>query len=160
QPINKSDVVEEAEGAVLVKIYAGVAPASERNRNLDDDRAEAFQREQDAGWYIFCNNRLLIAADRTALTGWGNGLPVYHPQYRQFRGYAYLDSENSQLLPWNTTKTGVDTDSRVWRRVFPDILQAGQEVTQMLNRLKNERTAGDTAQEQPLSRALSEAPAL
>jgi hypothetical protein len=160
QPINKDFKIEEDAGTVLVKIYAGVAPVPPRTRNLDEDRGESFIREQDAGWYVFCNNRLLIAADRTSLTGWGNGMPVYHPQFRQFRGYIYLDSDNSQMLPWNTTKTGVDTDSRVWRRVFSEILQAGQAVIQLLNRVKDERQASETDEDQPLSQALDAAPAL
>lgn len=158
RPINRDFRIEEEAGTVFVRIYCGIAPAPDRNRNIDEDRAENFVREIDAGWYVFCNNRLLISADRSMLTGWGNGLPVYHPQYRLFRGYVYLDSENSELLPWNTTKTGVDTDSRIWRRVFTDVLQAGQEVVQFLNRLKAERQASETEDDQPLGDAVAAAP--
>jgi len=80
--------------------------------------------------------------ERSRLTGWGENLPNYHPQYRQFRGYAYLSAASTEALPWNTTKTGIDEESRVWRQVQAQIKLAGSEVVSVINRLKSEeRTA-------------------
>lgn len=76
--------------------------------------------------------------ERSRLTGWGENLPNYHPQYRQFRGYAYLTAASTEALPWNTTKTGIDEDSNVWRNVQAQIKIAGAEVVSVLNRLKAE----------------------
>ena len=154
-PLNREFELEEDGGTVSVRIYAGAAPP-ERD-SADDDRGEDFQAEPDAGWYVFCNNRLLVAADRTILTGWGNGLPVFHPQFRQFRGFVYIDSDESALLPWNTTKTGIDQDSRVWRKVYSEILQAGNDVIRLLNRVKDERRAVQATIEKPISEAISAA---
>jgi hypothetical protein len=61
------------------------------------------------------------------------------------------------LLPWNTTKTGIDQDSSVWRRVRTDVLQAGNEVVEMLNKLKTERQATTLETSRPLSDALEKA---
>jgi hypothetical protein len=71
-------------------------------------------------------------------------LPNYHPQYRRFRGYAMLSAASTEALPWNTTKTGIDEESRVWRQVQTQIKLAGSEVVSVINRLKTEdQTAVD-----------------
>ncbi|MFF2222482.1 ATP-binding protein [Streptomyces globisporus] len=157
RPLFRQININEGQKTVNVKLYAGV---SEALGPEGDDQAEEFPREKDAGWYVFCNNRLLIAADRTTLTGWGDGLPVYHPQYRRFRGYVFIDSAYNELLPWNTTKTGVDQDSRVWRRIASEVKQAGLEVVQMLNRVKSERQNTDMPEDRPIAQALSRASAV
>ncbi|MDN3029746.1 ATP-binding protein [Streptomyces sp. S.PB5] len=154
RPLFKQLTLNEDEKPVNVRIYAGVTDAGGPE---EDDQAELFPRERDAGWYVFCNNRLLIAADRTTLTGWGDGLPVYHPQYRRFRGYVFIDSAYNELLPWNTTKTGVDQDSRVWRKISTEIKQAGSEVIQMLNRVKSERQNAELPDDRPIAQALTRA---
>ncbi|MEW1831203.1 ATP-binding protein [Streptomyces sp. NPDC088196] len=154
RPLFKQLTLNVDEKPVNVRLYAGVTYAGGPE---DDDQAELFPRERDAGWYVFCNNRLLIAADRTTLTGWGDGLPVYHPQYRRFRGYVFIDSAYNELLPWNTTKTGVDQDSRVWRKIVNEIKQAGSEVIQMLNRVKSERQNSELPDDRPIAQALTRA---
>jgi hypothetical protein len=42
-------------------------------------------------------------------------------------------------MPWNTTKTGVDEDSRVFREVQNQMFDALQKVQAVINRLKKER---------------------
>lgn len=68
-------------GPVRVKIFAGIA-----ERNLSR-----------GGWYIFCNGRMLLEADQTKITGWGeeNGsmIPKYHADFAYFRGYVFFDSD-------------------------------------------------------------------
>ena len=88
-----------------VKLYAGVAPSDPTS----------------AGWYVFCNSRLVLRADQTLATGWGENrettIPKYHNQFARFRGYAFFDCDDAARLPWNTTKTGVDLDSPIYRSV-------------------------------------------
>jgi len=76
---------------------------------------------EDGGWYIFCNERLILGPDTTEITGWKGGkskggkegkeLPKYHDQYFRFRGYVFFSSDDSSKLPWTTSKTGIDKDS-------------------------------------------------
>ncbi|MDP7320704.1 MAG: ATP-binding protein [Bacteriovoracaceae bacterium] len=73
------------------------------------------KRYQEAGWYIFCNHRLVVEADSTYKTGWGDGIPKMHPNFGWFRGYIFLESENPELIPWNTTKTGLDLDNSLYK---------------------------------------------
>ncbi len=155
-PVNRRLVITQDSGEVHCHIIAGIA-APAGNENLDEGQAEDFRDPEDAGWWLFCNGRLLLFADRTSLTGWGDGLVAYHPQYRRFRGYVYLTSLDTDLLPWNTTKTGVDQDSRVWRRVQSYMKVALSEVVAILNRLKNERQSGRNAGETPVTIALRNA---
>lgn len=149
EPINRAFVVPSPYGDVAVRITAGITNVQRREIGRDDTDAENFRGGSDAGWWVFCNGRLLLMRDRSRLTGWGVNLPNYHPQYRQFRGYVYLSAESTAALPWNTTKTGVDEDSRVWRMVQAQIKLAGSEVVAVLNRLKAEERTAISAADMP-----------
>jgi hypothetical protein len=153
-PINERFVITQPEGDVHCQLVAGISPALD-DENLDEGQAEDFRTPAEAGWWLFCNGRLLLVADRTSLTGWGN--PAYHPQYRRFRGYAYLTSLNTELLPWNTTKTSVDQDSRIWRTVQSRMGIAMGQVVAVLNRLKNERQYAEAPEEMPVTIAVNRA---
>ena len=92
--------------------------------------------------------------DRSALTGWGISLPNYHPQYRQFRGWCWMSASETAALPWNTTKTGVDEDSRVWRQVQSQIKVSGAQVVSVLNRIKTEAQRAETEVDAPTVAAM------
>ena len=64
--------------------------------------------------------------------------------YARFRGYAFFDSDTTSLLPWNTTKTGVDADSPTFRSVRLDMLSMTRPVITFLNQLDAERGEMDT----------------
>jgi len=117
---------------VTVKLFAGVA-----ERNL-----------HEAGWYVFCNGRLVIRADQSTTTIWGqmHGMRQYHPDYAYFRGYAYFDSDDATLLPWTTTKTGVDVDSPIYRSVQQEMIELSKPVLTFLNNLVKEKTAIDNGE--------------
>jgi hypothetical protein len=111
--------------AVNVKIYAGIA-----DRDLEK-----------GGWYIFCNGRMVLEADQTEITTWGgsNPTPNYHPDFAFFRGYVFFDSDDAELLPWTTTKTGVDSDSGLYKAVKLDMVTLMRPVLDFLRKLANER---------------------
>jgi hypothetical protein len=126
---------------VRVKLYAGV---SERSLH-------------DGGWYIFCNGRLILRADQTPMTVWGerHQMRAYHPDFAYFRGYAYFDSDDGALLPWTTTKTGVDADSPIYRAVQREMIEMTKPVLTFLSNLAKERSAD--GKEHPLGDALATA---
>jgi hypothetical protein len=116
------------------------------------------------GWYVFCNGRMVMEADQTISTGWGEGnlaiLPKYHNQYARFRGYAYFDCDDPGLLPWNTTKTGVDSDSPLFSFIRQHMITLSRPVITFLNKLKIERQGRDDEEEVddgPLTLAVKEA---
>jgi hypothetical protein len=147
-------------GAVHMALFAGIDGKSVAEGPAEDDgEAESFKQRSPAGWYLFCNDRLLLAADQTALTGWGSAAAAYHPQYRLFRGYVYLTAEDSSLLPWNTTKTGVDEDSALFRKVQSEMFDALRMVQAVLNRAKKERQDRDP-DDRPVLAAMAAAPSM
>ena len=73
-------------------------------------------RGSTAGWYIVCNGRVVVFADRTSLSGWGAGvLPGFQPKHRGFIGVALFMSSDPETLPWTTTKRGVNAESPVFQ---------------------------------------------
>lgn len=113
---------EEDINDVSVRIYAGITKTG-------------YPRE--AGWYIYCNGRLLIEADKTEITGWGDGHPLYHNTYAMFRGYVFFEASNARLLPWNTTKNGIDQDSKLFRYIRQKMVQMMKPVTDFLKKIKD-----------------------
>jgi hypothetical protein len=156
RPINRALRIEAEGGEVEARVIAGIAAPRERDERRDDAQAEEFQEPSEAGWYFFCNERLVLAADRTELTGWGRSTAAYHPQYRRFRGYAFLHARDSSLLPWNTTKTGLDQDSPIFRALQQAMFAALAAVASVLNRQKSEvQTRAED--DRPLTSALEQA---
>jgi hypothetical protein len=100
---------------------------------------------QEAGWYIYCNGRLILGPDRTELTVWGAGrgrqIPSFHTQFSRFRGYAFFESDDAAQLPWTTTKVGVDGNSPIWRSARRELLSLTRPVIDFLNAIDWERPA-------------------
>lgn len=111
---------------VRVSLFAGLAESSPR----------------DAGWNVYCNGRLVLDSDRTSVTVWGETeserIPQFHNQFARVRGYAFFDADDAGLLPWNTTKTGVDTDAPAYKYTRERMIQLTRPVIDFLNQLKNE----------------------
>lgn len=71
---------------------------------------------EQAGWYILCNGRAVVRANKDDLTGWGADLATFQPKYRSFVGLASFESDNPLDLPWTTTKRDVNRESGVFIR--------------------------------------------
>lgn len=120
-------VDEYEENGVKVRIVVGVAHSAPR----------------EAGWYVICNGRVILEADRSDTTGWGLVeeesntiiMPSYHNQFSRFRGIVSFDSNDSALVPWNTTKTDVDKDSSIWQKTFVRMMEMMRPVISFLNEL-------------------------
>ena len=89
----------------------------------------------DAGWYVYCNGRMILDADRSRTTGWGEPqmMPKFHNQYARFRGAAFFDSDDSTLLPWNTTKDGVDEGVPVFAEAYGLMISVMRPVVRFLD---------------------------
>ncbi|MCP5352050.1 MAG: ATP-binding protein [Chromatiales bacterium] len=61
---------------------------------------------EECGWYAFCNDRGVVLADRSAKTGWNS---VWHAEFNGFVGVVDFVSPNPAALPWDTTKSDLDT---------------------------------------------------
>lgn len=124
--------MNHSEALLTVKMFVGIGKSE----------------PQDGGWYIYCNGRLVLGPDQTNVTGWGekgaNSIPKYHNQFARFRGYVFFDSDEASRLPWNTTKTGVDSDSPQFKAVRQKMLVMARPVIDFLNDLDREKDSGET----------------
>jgi hypothetical protein len=112
---------------VSVGITVGIA------RSVSDN-----YKAENAGWYVFCNGRTVIYADKTNLTGWTGGggasLPIFQPKHRPFLGLVFFVSEDPEALPWSTTKGTLNEDSLVWQQAKRLMITLGKEVIGVLDK--------------------------
>ena len=100
---------------MLVSITVGLNTG--RSLGNDDDDDSGFERDRSsatAGWTVLCNDRAVIVGDKSRLTGWGDGIPLYHPQFAILTGIVEFRSKRADKLPVTTTKRALDTSSNVW----------------------------------------------
>jgi len=108
---------------VKVKIIAGITHEDSKSLN---------------GWYIFCNGRLILGGDTTEKTGWGNTnlkLRQFHPSINRFVGFVYFESTKVSLLPWTTTKDGVNFNSRIYQHALGEMVKIAQPIVSYLTKL-------------------------
>lgn len=103
---------------------------------------------KDSGWYIYCNNRLVLSADTSNLTGWGiSGTPKWHIDYVMFRGVLFLDAEDTINLPLTTTKKGIDATSEIYQTVLPLMRHAMIQVLHFLKKIPDMRDQANSYRE-------------
>lgn len=91
---------------------------------------------KESGWYIYCNNRLVVEADQSTITGWHmNGLPQWAVKHAMFRGLLFLDSAETIKLPLTTTKKGIDVTSGVYQTILPLMQDAMRKINVFLNEI-------------------------
>ena len=98
---------------VAVEIIGGMA-APPPESNEPDETEDGDKR---FGWYVSCNGRIVLAADKTAVSGWGTpDWPQWHRQYSGFIGIVFFTAANAVALPLTTTKRSVEVSSEVYLR--------------------------------------------
>lgn len=118
---------------VKVDILAGMA-ALPPDDNDPDERAST-----EYGWFVFCNDRVVLASDKTECTVWGNeGFTRWHQQYNGFMGMVLFHGSDPNLLPWNTTKRGIDESSPLYRRAVKEMKIATQPWTEYTHQRKSD----------------------
>lgn len=107
---------------VFIEVLAGMAappPESSEPEDYSEYGQDRF------GWYVVCNGRIVLAADKTKVTGWGTeAWPQWHPQYTGFIGIILFSSRRAELLPLTTTKRSVDETSDIYRQFRPNMREA------------------------------------
>lgn len=142
RPLSKNFEINLRDKPVKVKIFAGISDA----------------KLSEAGWYVFCNDRLILRADKSQITGWDqevNGVrtPKPHYQFSRFRGYVFFDADDASILPWNTTKNGVDIESELFQSIRLEMFSAMRPVLDFLNLLDNELDTENTVLQEQVKNA-------
>lgn len=110
---------------VTCAIVAGLGPSDSNGRF----------RDATSGWFVLCNGRRVVGADKTDLTGWGgHGLPIFQPKHRPFLGMVMFVSDDPDSLPWTTTKSSINVDSIAWQRAKREMANTARAVVTFLDR--------------------------
>jgi hypothetical protein len=145
---------------VLVSITVGLNTC--KSLSSDDEDDGGFERDRSsatAGWTVLCNDRAVIVGDKGRLTGWGDGIPLYHPQFAIITGIIEFRSKHADKLPVTTTKRALDTSSNVWLESLVKMKEGMRIWISYTNQWKNHPRADqsshwENAKPMPLSRAI------
>lgn len=109
---------EGYEADVKVTVAVGFHRALPSEEEIINAETGKRRKRDTAGWTVVCNDRVVVANDKTILTGWGEaGVPKYHPQYISISGIVHFQSTDARKLPITTTKRGIDASSELYLRV-------------------------------------------
>ncbi|XZG70532.1 ATP-binding protein [Chitinibacteraceae bacterium HSL-7] len=131
------------DNGVNIRIVAGVID------DLPDEIPEELSTKDTEryGWYIVCNDRIVLAADKTEATIWGdNGFRMWHPQYNGFAGFVFFHADDQRILPWTTTKRAVDSSSPLYRRTLNRLKELTAQFISYTNHRKNDLAAAKAAE--------------
>lgn len=122
---------------VIVGFYRQLATSIEIEDELEGNLAKRIT--ENAGITVLCNDRIVLYADKTFLTGWGDyPVPQYHTQFIAIAGVVHFRAKNSLELPVTTTKRGVDTSSPVYAQVKNKIKEGIKYFTDFTNKWKTD----------------------
>ena len=145
---------------VLVSITVGLNTG--KSLGDDDEDDAGFERDRSsatAGWTVLCNDRAVIVGDKSRLTGWGDSIPLYHPQFAIITGIIEFRSKRADKLPVTTTKRALDTSSNVWLESLVKMKEGMRIWISYTNQWKNhprtdQSSHWETARPMSLSRAI------
>lgn len=126
-------VEEYEDDGVKIRILAGLVDElmDEIPEELRPDKVDRY------GWFVVCNDRVVLAADKGARTVWGDdNFNVWHPQYNGFAGFVFFQASDQRKLPWTTTKRDLDGSSPLYRRAIANMKRLTQEFIDYTNRRK------------------------
>lgn len=126
-------VEQYEDDGVQVRILAGLVD------ELPDDIPDELKpgKVDRYGWFVICNDRVVLAADKTEATIWGDDkFNLWHPQYNGFAGFVFYHATDQRKLPWTTTKRELDPSSPLYRRTITRMKAVTQIFTDYTNRRK------------------------
>lgn len=132
-----------ADDGVEVRILAGIVD------EIPDDIPDELRPDKvdRYGWFVVCNDRVVLAADKGDQTIWGvDGFNVWHPQYNGFAGFVFFQAEDQRKLPWTTTKRELDASSPLYRRTVVRMKALTESFIEYTNRRKHDLGAAKAAE--------------
>jgi hypothetical protein len=112
-------------------------PSKEEAEESFEDYKEGYS-SADAGWTVVCNDRTVLYADKSAVTGWGvSGVPQYHFQFIAISGIVVFCADDANLLPTTTTKRSIDAQSELYLQVRDKMIEGMKLFTSYTNAWKD-----------------------
>lgn len=134
-------VEEYDDDGVHVRVLAGIVD------RLPDDVPDELLPDDRFGWFVVCNRRVVLAADKTEKTIWGDDrFNVWHGQYNGFAGFVFFSSDDQRKLPWTTTKRELDSNSALYRRAIERMKAVSKVFIDYTNRRKADLEAAQKAE--------------
>lgn len=136
-------VDEYDDNGVRVRILAGFVDdlPNDIPDELKPDMVERF------GWFVICNDRVVLAANKNDETIWGDdNFNVWHPQYNGFAGYVLFQADDPRKLPWTTTKRELDASSPLYRRTIARMKNISREFIRYTNARKSDLESAKVAE--------------
>lgn len=113
----KPFVYETVLNGVTVELAVGLYRPLPQDEE-EDEALNGRPTTERAGWTIVCNDRVVLFADKTRVTGWGEAtVPQYHTQFVSIAGTVIFKSNDAIKLPITTTKRGIDGNSELYLSV-------------------------------------------
>ncbi|MEZ7215362.1 ATP-binding protein [Klebsiella spallanzanii] len=104
----------------------------------DESFLESRNTSEKAGWTIICNDRVVVYADKTRLTGWGEAsVPGYHTQFIGIAGVVKFTCNDAAKLPVTTTKRGIDGNNEMYLAVKDYMREGLKTFTNFTNKWKS-----------------------
>lgn len=147
--------VKYDDDGVSVRIVSGIIDtlSDEIPNELKPEEVERY------GWFVICNGRVVIAADKSENTVWGvDDFKVWHPQYNGFSGFVFFDCDDPKKLPWTTTKRDIDTADPLYRRTVLKMKSLTDEFTKYSNERKGDPTSAKAAESNSKAVNISDIP--
>lgn len=131
-----------------VKIKVTIGFFRQLTREVELEEATESSNDTDlnqSGITVICNDRVIVASDTTALTGWGVGAtPKYHPQFRAIAGVISFFSLDATLLPVATTKHDLDQSKEAFQIARNMAMEGIVSCTSFTNRWKGREQETDS----------------
>lgn len=123
---------------VSVEVLAGMAPSP---AGVDEVHDPESLDVKNAGWFVICNDRVVLAGDKSQRTGWGTpGMAAWHAQFGRFLGIAKFSAADPQKLPWTTTKRDVDPGNAAYQMALPIMRKAAKAFTAYTTKRRKDLT--------------------
>ncbi|MDK9686359.1 ATP-binding protein [Halomonas sp. LC1] len=130
------DEVDGVKISVMIGFYRGFITPDEEDNALRGTESKASSSK--AGITIICNDRVVLNADKTRKTGWGeSGVPRYHTQFISIAGVVKFQCNDPSKLPLTTTKRGIEGNSDLYLKVKDRIKEGLKIFTSFTNKWKN-----------------------
>ncbi|MEI9926232.1 MAG: hypothetical protein WDN50_25180 [Bradyrhizobium sp.] len=126
---------EADEDGVHIRVSVGFFRPLVRIEEIDE-AAEKPEAEH-AGISVICNDRLVLLNDKSAKTGWGDGL--YQSiilSFRSIAGFIIFSTDEPEKLPISTTKRDLDVGEDVYLHARQYCMEGLREFTAFTNKWK------------------------
>ncbi len=142
-PVKYAKQIMRTEKGVRIFAEAGLHEdyrIKELEADYNKNRHVEISKEQ--GWYVVCNDRIILISDRSTRTGWTTG---WHQEYAGFLGWVHYVAADPELLPWDSKKSGINESSEAHRESVAWLKAIADDFRAQKNKLRDRggRRRGD-----------------